>query len=476
MESIKYEDLRGWLDLVKGLGELKVIEGAHWDLEIGALVELIQRRRKPPVLLFEGITDYPRGYRLVGNSLNSSARVALTLGYSPELSALELTREWRNTIKRMKPIPPKFVDEGPVMQNVQTDKQVDVLKFPTPKWHEFDGGRYIGTADAVITSDPDEGWVNLGTYRMMIQDRNLISLYISPGKHGRIHREKWFSRNEPMPVAVSIGHDPLIFLVSSTEFPHANCEYDFAGAIKGEPIEVIKGRVTGLPIPARAEVVLEGFIHPGVVRPEGPFGEWTGYYASARREEPVMEVRAVYHRDDPIMLGSPPIKPPAEHTYYRSIVRSALLMDELERVGVPDIRGAWCHPVGGCRLLTVVSVKQRYPGHAKQAAAIAALCHTGAYLGRYIIVVDEDIDVTDLEEVMWAVCTRSDPEKDLDVIRRCWSGPLDPIIPTGQKGHNSRAIIDATLPYEWKDEFPAVVEVSPQLKEKILKKWGDIAE
>ena len=471
---MKYNDLREWIEIVRNWGELTTIPGAHWDLEIGALTDLGGKMGRGPALLFDSIPGYPEGFRVLTNALASGNRLALTLGLPGGLSDLELMRAWQRRSQEIRLIPPKKVGDGPVMENVMTGDDIDVFKFPAPRWHELDGGRYIGTGSAVISLDPDEGWVNLGTYRMMTQDRNHISLYISPGKHGRIHREKYLSRNRPWPVAVSFGHDPLIFLVSSLEVLYGVSEYEYAGGIKGEPIEVIEGRVTGLPFPASSELVMEGFIYPGDVRPEGPFGEWTGYYASAQREEPVLEVKAIYHRNDPIILGSPPGKPPVEQSYYRAIMRAALIDEELRRAGVPDVRGVWCHQAGGSRLLTVVAIRQRYPGHAKQAALIASACHAGAYLGRYVIVVDDDIDITNLEEVMWAVCTRSDPEKDIDIIRRCWSGPLDPIIPPGQKGFNSRGIIDATRPYEWRDEFPPVVEVSPELKERVLKKWGDL--
>lgn len=120
----------------------------------------------------------------------------------------------------------------------------------------------------------------------------------------------------------------------------------------------------------------------------------------------------------------------------------------------------------------VVGVQQRYAGHAKQAALAALSSHPGNYLGRYVVV-DEDIDVTNLEEVMWAVCTRSDPEESIDILRRCWSGPLDPRIPADRKGFNSRAVIDATRPFEWKDRFPPVARFSPELRERVLARWRD---
>src|SRR5919198_558581 len=291
--------------------------------------------------------------------------------------------------------------------------------------------------------------------------------------------ERWeqaLDRGEPLPAVVLVGMDPLLFVASALEMAPGLSELEWVGGMRGRPVECVAGRHTGLPIPARAEIALEGVLRPDVRHPEGPFGEWTGYYASGTREEPVFEVRAVYHRDDPIVLGVPPQKPPYEAHRFRQYLRSANLRREVRLAGVPDVVAAWCHGVGGCRLFNVVAIKQRYPGHARQAGHVAAQCRTGAYLGRITVVVDEDIDVSDLDEVVWAICTRSDPERSFDIIRRAWSGPLDPAIPPAAKGFNSRVIIDATRPLEWRDEFPAPIGPSPEEKRRTREQWGWILD
>jgi len=165
--------------------------------------------------------------------------------------------------------------------------------FPTPRWHPLDGGRYIGTGSFDITRDPDDGWVNLGTYRVMVHDARRLGYYISPGKHGRLHRQKYFDRGQPCPVAMVFGSDPLLFLASCTEIPFGVSEYDWVGAIRGEPMQVTRGPGTGLPIPADAEIVVEGHASDQETLTEGPFGEWTGYYASDSRQEPVLTVEAL---------------------------------------------------------------------------------------------------------------------------------------------------------------------------------------
>jgi 4-hydroxy-3-polyprenylbenzoate decarboxylase len=196
-----------------------------------------------------------------------------------DIGRWELVEAWEKMLDELKLIPPVYVEHGPVMENVHTGDEVNVLEFPTPKWHELDGGRYIGTGSMDITRDPDEDWVNLGTYRVMIHDEKRVGFYISPG-----------ARSEPCPVAVVVGSDPLLFIASTLEVPYGMSEYAWAGGLRGRPFEVIKGPVTGLPIPAQAEIVLEGFAYPGEEEMEGPFGEWTGYYASSARPEPVIRV------------------------------------------------------------------------------------------------------------------------------------------------------------------------------------------
>jgi len=288
------------------------------------------------------------------------------------------------------------------------------------------------------------------------------------------------ARGEPMPVAIVAGGDPLTFLMACSEVPYGVSEYELVGGIRGAPVEVIEGPETGLPIPANAEIVIEGVVRPGNQRIEGPFGEWTGYYASDLRPEPVVDVKAIYYRNEPILLGCVPERPPDEICRYRAIVRSALLRENIEKAGVPAVTAAWAHEVGNARLLLAIAVNQRYPGHAKQAGHIASMCHVGAYCGRYTIVVDDDIDVSDLEEVTWALLTRSDPATSIDIIRNAWSTPLDPRIEPERKAlgdnTNSRAVIDACRPFHWRDKFPAVNAPSLEERREALAKFGHLFE
>lgn len=468
-------DLRDWIQKVEELGELRHVHGAHWNLEVGALMELArQETRTRPALLFDQIVDYPEGYRILTGIGNSRRRVALTLGLPPDLAERDLVLELRRLLQRVQPIPPRLVDSGPVMENVMTGDDVNLWQFPVPKWHELDGGRYLGTATAVVTRDPDDGGINLGTYRNMVINANTLGFHISPGKHGRIHREKYFERGEPCPVAISYGHHPLLFFVSTMHLPYNLDEYAFAGGIQGEPVDVIRGPYTGLPIPANSELVIEGESYPDQTLPEGPFGEFPGYYASGEEQKPFIRVKSVLYRSNPIILGCPPGRPPGEDTYFYSRVKAALVWEGLEKAGVPDVQGVCSHEIGAGHFLLVVAIKQRYPGHARQAGHVATQVTGGAYMGRFTIVVDEDINPYDLDQVLWAMCTRCDPVKSIDIVRRCWSGPLDPALAPEDHGLTSRAIIDACRPYERIKDFAPVIDISPELRQRIWQRFEHV--
>jgi len=180
----------------------------------------------------------------------------------------------------------------------------------------------------------------------------------------------------------------------------------------------------------------------------------------------MLKVKRLMYRNDPIITGAPPFKPAAGAE--NNLIRAAYIRHYLDKAGVPDVRGVAYYQT---RMLVVVAIKQRYPGHARQAALIASQCRAAALLTRYIVVVDDDIDITDVNEVLWAIATRSDPATSVDILRRTWSGPLDPIIPPGQKGHNSRMIIEAVRPWEWRDKFPATSAIDDETRTQYSKKW-----
>ncbi|MET4576525.1 UbiD family decarboxylase [Ottowia thiooxydans] len=473
-------DLRAWIEDTRKLGELTEVSGADWDLEIGAISELNVKKDLPNALLFDDIPGYPKGHRVMTCSTSSPARLSSILRLPIEMTNAGLTQSLRGKPKQWQGLaadyPPVSVATGPVFENVQEKESVDVLAFPSPLWHEKDGGRYIGTGCMVVTKDLDSDWVNVGTYRVMVHDKNHVGLDMIPGKHGAIQYDKYMKAGKPFPVAIVVGCDPLGYLISGIEVPFGMCEYNYIGAILKQPVSVVRGQLTDLPIPSHAEIVLEGWAYPGDERIEGPFGEFHGYYPGKPATAPVVTVEKVYFRNNPIIMGSPPAKPPNDYSYSKAVMRSALLMDALIASGVPDVQAVWAHEIGGARMFNVVSIKQRYAGHARQAGHILSQCGVGAYMSRYSVVVDEDIDPSNMQEVMWAVATRSDPEMDIDITRRGMGSKNDPmsIAYTYKAPFNSKAIIDACRPFDFINEFPEVAEASKQLQETVRAKWKHI--
>lgn len=474
--DLPWRDTREWLDRVRAIGELREVSGVDWQAGIGEVTELLDHSDNSPCVLFEDVPGYPHGFRVLVNANGTRARQAVTLG----LPVAEATHEgllgfWRRTLSNLQPIPPVEVATGPVMENVLEGPEVNLEMFPTPLWHPLDGGRYIGTASLNILPDPDSDWVNMGTYRNQIFGRDELGLYISPGKHGKIIRERYFEQGRPCPVVVVVGADPLLFLAAAGPVPYGMSEAAWAGGVRGQAIEIVRGRHTGIPFPANAEIAIEGWMDPVERHAEGPYGEFHGYYASGEQETPVIRVAAIYHRNDPILLGCPQGKPPHEDNQWLAYVRAVQVETQLRQAGVPRITGVWCPPEAADRFMTVIAVDQAYPGHATQALLVGGQTGAAAYMGRWVIVVDPDIDITDLNDVLWALMTRCDPERDVTIIRRAWSGPLDPAIHPDERGFNSRLLIDATRPWEWRDRFAEPV-VTAEMSRATRERWGWILD
>ncbi len=472
----RHADLRDLIEKFEELGELAIVEGADWRLEVGGVAEMVAQHApgRSPAALFDKIPGYPAGFRILSGAANSFTRLATVLGLPLPEDEVALARSYRDRLGAdFKLIPPIEVADGPILENVVEDEDVDLWKFPVPQVHELDGNRYIGTDDMIVMRDPDDGHINLGTYRIAVHDAKTCGIWISPGKHGRFIREKYFARGEPCPVLISCGQDPLLFLASHQEIKGGVSELDYAGGHRGRPFEVIPSKTHGLPIPANAEIVLEGVIDPSETRLEGPFGEFMGYYASEASEQPVVHIERVYHRDDPILTLAVPSRPPENFTFARAAVKAAMIWDEVEKAGLAGVEGVWCHEAGAGRLFNVISIRQNYPGHAKQAGMLAANCRAGNYAGRWVVVVDHDIDPADMQAVIWAMSTRCDPCEDIDFIRRAWSTPLDPMLPEPPYESN-RAVVNACRPWGRLKSFPITAEASPELRKSIRAKWPEL--
>jgi len=484
---MSYTDLRDFLKAAEARSELKCVNGAGWDLEMSSIAELTYREGKEPkpILLFDNVPGYPKGYRALFGLLSSPWRIAKTLGLPEDKTdRMSVVRNWRSKAKDLRLIPPEFVSSGPILENTDTGDKVDLLKFPVPRFHELDTKRFIGTCHGVIQRDPETGYVNIGTYRNMVADRNHLGLHATPDHHGNIIMQKYWARGETMPIAIATGLDPLIWwLTSQPATPWGVSEYDVAGGIKGKPFKVIKGPYTGLPIPAYGEIAIEGECRPGEFVDEGPFGEWHGYYGNRGLltvPEPVIRVKAIHYRNNPILSCAHPTVPPQESSLHTCVAASEGIWSRLEFFGIPGIKGVWCHEVGHSRLFNVISLEQLYPGHAKQVGLIAS--QYPQEMGKYTIVVEDDIDPTDLEQVIWAVVTRSLPDRSIQILNHCRSSNVDTAVPVSEKRSgekakpvtSSRVVIDACRDLAWKEDWYPIARVSPELRAQISQKWQSL--
>ncbi|MFC1861411.1 UbiD family decarboxylase [Chloroflexota bacterium] len=471
-------DLRDYLKQAEELGLCKHVNGADWDLEIGACTELQKLIPDSPVLVFDDIKGYEPGYRVASNLLNNPKLFALVHGLPLNVTGVELVKAWREKkAKECRLSRPVEVKTGSVKENIHLGEDIDIFEFPVPKWHELDGGRYIGTGHMVLQRDPEEGWVNVGTYRVQGFDRDVATIHYIDGRHGDIIRKKYWDKGLSAPAVVVCGQEPLLWSMSTYPLPWGVSEFDYVEWLKGKPFEVVKGEVTDLPIPAAAEIVLEGemVLPGGETRIEGPFGEWPGYVGGKPREEPIFKIKAVLHRNNPILTGAPPNVGPYDFYFGRSVMRCASLWDELDQK-VPGVIGIWQPTESRGLLLTVVSIKQMFAGHAKRVAMAVAGSYTAAWMSRYIIIVDDDIDASNIGEVLWALATRCDPETAIDISGGYPGMRSDPLLsPEQRKRDNvvhSRAILYACRPYYWKDDFPPSVKSSPEVLARVKEKFN----
>jgi len=475
-----FKDLRDFLATLEQKGEVAHVSGAHWNLELGVLSELAFERQGP-ALLFENIAEYSSEYRIVSNLCTTNERALLALGISAEDSD-EIMIRWKERLEKYRPVPPVRVSGGPVLENQFQGDEIDLFKFPVPRWHELDGGRYIGTGDCVILRDPENGRINVGTYRLQVQDRCTTTIQQSPRNDGSKILRKYWEKGLSAPVVATFGQEPVFFLTSCGRVTHlaAESELDLAGFIRGESVEVIDGKLTGLPIPATAEIAIEGFVPPPDVdsRGEGPFGEVTGYYWGGTGKEPVIQVQALYHRDQPIIVGAPPFKPvPSHYAFPLPLGPELTTWMRLETEGITGITGV--RNLGYCGA-TVIRVRQENETQVPQLMSAVERLRMSQ---RLVILVDDDIDINAAEDVLWAVGTRSDPATDLrtDTFTSSWD--LNPSLSIEQRrqlreeniGYPfSRIVINACQPFAAKAKLSPVNKFSQKLRREAVEKWGNV--
>ena len=477
--SLPWRDLRGWIAQVEQHGELKrIAANVDPDEELGAVTLLATRQERSPALLFETMQSDTTGSRILTNMLGASKeRYALAVGLDPSLSTSEMIQATRSLMTE--PIKPLTIakNRAPVNEVVLTGSNIDLTRFPVPKFWPGDGGPFIGTGDIALTASPETGRINVGCYRQMLQGPNRVGFYCSPGKHGLLDREAWWARGESCEVVAAFGIDPVLFMLAAQSFGVEQSELDVAGGIMGRPVELTKAEFVSLPIPAHAEFVIEGVLRQGEMMPEGPLGEFTGYYGRERSPQPVMEVKAVHHSKSPIFTHALMARyPSCEIGAYYAIMRSARILDDLERIGVPGVVGAYSHPAAASGWgMVVVSIQQKYPGHSAQALALTSQCPAAAYYTKWVIVVDEDVDPTDLNDVLWALSTRCHPSEDIDILRNTWSTGLDPSrFPPEARPYGAKVLINACKPHQHLKHFPQSTMLRKSVHDRVRARWTEL--
>ncbi len=454
----QWRDLRNWLELVDTHGHLhRITAVVDPHEEVGALSFMATRDLPSPALLFENFPANPLHARVLSNMLGASKqRYALAVGLNPDLTLRDMVAATRQITKRR--IGPVWVEPetAPVNEIVLRGDEIDLTRLPVPKFWPLDGGPFIGTGGITITANPASGRLNVGCYRQQLHSARRIGLNFVPGRHGQVDCEAAWAAGRPAEVVCAFGIDPVLFMVAGMRFGPNESELEAAGGIMGRPVEITRAETVSLPIPARAEIVIEGLVHPGDVETEGPLGEFHGFYSGAASPKPVIEVNVVRMRTSPIITAAlMATYPSCEVGEFQSIMRSARILDDLDRMGVPGIQAVYCHPAaaaGNC--LAVVSLKQMYPGHSAQALALTAQCPTASYYTKWIVAVDEDVDPTNFDEVVWAMSTRCNPATDLDILNNTMSFRADPSLPPEQKPFGSKVLVNACTPYKYLGKPP----------------------
>ena len=465
-------DLRDFIGICEKEGQLKRVRTeVGWDLELSHVSKVVEGRGGP-ALLFEKVKGYT--IPVFTGAFATTQRLGLLLGKGTRLSMVELTKEWME-LATQQPVKPNEQEHGPIFENVLSGDAVDMFMFPSPRFYELDGGRYFGTTVFLVVEDPETGEMNLGTYRMQVLDKTTVGVQILKGKRGDRILQKYRKAGRKMPACAVIGADPLLLLAGSAMVAKAS-EYEVAGAIRRQPVDLVRGKLSGLPIPASAEIVLEGEIDPEDLRPEGPFGEFTGYYTDeliAPIPKPALRVQQIYHRNDPILWETCAGKPVTDNHVLLSFIQGATMWAELARMEIPGIKAVYMPPEAAGRFWSIVSVEQLYPGHAEQVGAAVAATNTASYCCKGIIVVDHDIAPDDLPRVWWALGTRFNPARGAQILNRGRSTPLDPALdPTGDKLLTSRIILNATIPFEWNNK-PTEVKLSEHVMSRVRERWAE---
>jgi vanillate/4-hydroxybenzoate decarboxylase subunit C len=435
-----YNDLRQFLAKLESEGQLLRIEKEVLpEPDIGAAACAAGQIPNGPAVLFEKIKGYARKQVAV-NVHGSWMNYALMLDLPMETPLGQLFHELVKKSERF-PIPPKVVDWAPLKETILT-KDINIFDvLPVFRVNDYDGGPYLSKA-IVVSKDPENSKnQNLGIYRLQVKDKDRLGIQTSPQHDIAINLRKAEELNQPLPVAIAVGNDPVVSLAAGMPLQYDEDEYEMAGALRGDAVEIIRAETVDLTVPAGAEIVLEGEIIPRVRTIEGPFGEYPGFYSPTMKQAEI-RIRAITLRKDPIIFENLYIgKPWSEHDYLIGPITSVTLYRQLKAMApeIVSVNAMYCHGYG-----TIVSTKSRIAGYAKIVAAKLLATPHGLVYPKFIVIVDEDIDPFNLNEVMWALLTRFRPDRDLFLIPNSPGSTLDP---TGYpRGLVTRMILDATKP------------------------------
>ena len=441
--AVAYEDLRNFIAVLEAEGELlRVPMQVDWEYELGGWIrKSVDMRPKGPALLFENIKGYPSEQRVFSCGISSYPRFALALGLSKETHPREIIDTFRRRVKE--PLPPQIVRTGPVKENVLIGKDVDLYKFPVPMFAPRDGGRYLGTWCGVISKNPRTCAANNGMYRVMLHDRNTAGIGFLPFSHLGYHYSLSERENKPLEVAVVIGADEVVAMVAAMGFPHDTDEMHYAGALREAPMQLVKCETVDLEVPATAEIVIEGVILPKERRPEGPFSEHTGYHGGPVRMRPVFQVNAILHRNNPIFRVCMSGKPSNENHSLTSIAYSSAALDMFDRHGPPGVVSVFCPPEGDPAVSMVIAMKPHFIGHSRNVGRTLVASNVAKFV-KNVVLVDDDIDPFDLGQVWWAINTRTQGSRDIEILKFGTTSRSDPSVPRDQPEYTDKVIIDAT--------------------------------
>ena len=478
------KDLREWIEVLEKEGEVaRVNTKVDWNLELGGITQETFDR-EGPALLFENIKDYEDALckRFFTGALATYPRIALMLGVPKETPPRELISIWRKRAKNL--IKPKIVSTGPCKENRIKGGEIDLLKqFPVPLWHKLDGGRYIGTFDGVVTKERDGDWINVGNYRRMVHNQNQMGIAFPLGQHIWMHWRSYRKKGENVPIAIAAGWNPILPAVACSHVPPGVCEYDVMGGLMGEPIELVKCETSDLLVPASAEIVFEGELNTNMdtFTMEGPFGEYTGYYCTVPSKRPVMTIKTITFRNNPILQGTLEGVPINEDHRICSIHHSASVFDLLEE-RMPGVKAVNVDPSTGWANV-FVQIDNSYYGQVQQVAANIWSSGISTMVGKNVFVFDEDIDIWDLRKILWAFAYRVTTDRGIAKFPG-WVSPLDPSVHPKDTVHEAikkgdRLLIDATKPIDWPrtdkwfgEKFPPLAYPDEQTMTHVRKNWN----